>query len=104
MSGSERSTFEVPAARSKQGVLKAFAEALDFPAYFGHNLDALHDLLRDFAEGLSEPSTLVWHIDPEFKTSKAYQSVLSILRELESEKFKIVLRQPKISKGATKPE
>lgn len=92
MSGSERSTFEVPAARSKQGVLKAFAEALDFPAYFGHNLDALHDSLRDFAAGLSEPTTLVWHIDREFKTSQAYRSVLSILRELESEKLKVVVK------------
>ncbi|WP_045076484.1 barstar family protein [Psychromicrobium lacuslunae] len=91
----QRPVFEVPAARSKQGVLKAFAEALDFPAYFGHNLDALHDSLHDFADGLSEPSTLVWHIDPWFKNSQAYRSVLMILRELESEKLRVEARDVK---------
>ncbi|NYE96279.1 RNAse (barnase) inhibitor barstar [Psychromicrobium silvestre] len=88
----QRRIYDVPAAESKEGVLKNFAQSLDFPSYFGHNLDALEDSLRDFAEGLAEPSTLVWNIDPEFKRSKAYASVLSILHGVESARLRIELR------------
>jgi len=33
--------------RSKDSMLKAIAAALEFPAYFGHNLDALYDCLTE---------------------------------------------------------
>ncbi|MFE2754143.1 barstar family protein [Actinosynnema sp. NPDC059335] len=36
-------------ARSKQAAIAAIADALSFPAWFGHNLDALHDCLTDLS-------------------------------------------------------
>jgi RNAse (barnase) inhibitor barstar len=38
---------ELARVRSKQEVLRAFAEALDFPSHFGANWDALEDCLED---------------------------------------------------------
>ena len=37
----------LPAARDKNGFLKAMAKALRFPDYFGHNWDAFYDCLLD---------------------------------------------------------
>ncbi|WP_394940750.1 barstar family protein [Psychromicrobium sp. YIM B11713] len=88
-----RRIFEVAAQHSKAGVLEAFAQALDLPSYFGHNLDALADSLHDFADGLNEPSTLIWNVAPEFKASKAYRSVLSMVHEAENAQLKVVVRQ-----------
>jgi hypothetical protein len=34
-------------ARSRSAVLRAIAKAVDFPEYFGSNMDALYDCLRD---------------------------------------------------------
>ena len=40
---------DVGEARDKAGLLDAFARALSFPAWFGHNWDALDDALRDLS-------------------------------------------------------
>ena len=40
----------VPAGPSTADSLERFAEVLDFPDWFGRNLDALADCLHDFAE------------------------------------------------------
>ena len=40
---------DLRAARDPARVLAAFAEALRFPAYFGHNWDALEECLTDLA-------------------------------------------------------
>ncbi|ABY22169.1 conserved hypothetical protein [Renibacterium salmoninarum ATCC 33209] len=76
------SRFEIPAAESKEGVLDAFARALNFPKHFGHNFDALADCLRDFADAATVPVTLVWHVDPTFKATRAHRIVLEILAEV----------------------
>lgn len=44
-----REVHVVTAAATKAATLEAFAEALDFPAWFGGNLDALSDCLRHLA-------------------------------------------------------
>ncbi len=36
-------------ARTKQAALAAIADALSFPDWFGHNLDALYDCLTDLS-------------------------------------------------------
>ncbi|WP_026423069.1 barstar family protein [Actinokineospora inagensis] len=40
-------TIDGAPLRTKAAVLTAFADALSFPDWFGHNLDALHDCLTD---------------------------------------------------------
>ena len=46
--------------RSPDELHRAFADALDFPAYYGHNLDALHDCLTEQAESVG---VIVVHVD-----------------------------------------
>src|ERR1044072_5699269 len=66
----------------KASTLTAFAEALSFPDYFGHNLDALYDCLTDLSSlppgghVLVRPGSDAWpKADP--KPSLAIRSVLS---------------------------
>ncbi len=46
--------------RSPQAILEKFARDLDFPDWFGRNLDALYDLLTGWVEG---PVRIVWRRD-----------------------------------------
>lgn len=64
---------------SKPEVLAAVAEALEFPAYFGKNLDALVDCLRDVAE----PTVLLWDGWSPFARSDehSFRAVLEIAGE-----------------------
>src|SRR5438105_455599 len=48
------------AARTKLQMLDAIAAALDFPAYFGRNLDALWDCLQDLSWLPEGRHVLVW--------------------------------------------
>lgn len=66
----------------KASTLSAFAEALSFPDYFGHNLDALYDCLTDLSWLPHGEHVLIWpgsdalrRADP--KTYLAIRSVLS---------------------------
>ena len=66
----------------KVSTLTAFAEALSFPDYFGHNLDALYDCLTDLSWLPRGEHVLIWpgsdvlrRADP--KTYLAVRSVLS---------------------------
>ena len=45
----ERAIIECSAVQNKEDLHAALAKALDFPAWYGGNLDALHDLLTDIA-------------------------------------------------------
>ena len=64
----------------RAGVLVAIKEAFGFPEWFGHNLDALVDALRDVT---SEPGTvLVWSGAAMFAANdrQQYEKVLAVLR------------------------
>lgn len=62
-SGEEATSQIVRGGRTKAKAIAAFAEALDFPSWFGHNLDALADLLDEYAaQGIREEGSwwLIW--------------------------------------------
>ena len=65
----------------KGSVLAAFQDALGFPGWFGHNLDALADSLGDVD---ARPGTLVvWRDASKLSETDpaTYRAVLAILRE-----------------------
>ncbi|MFD7654028.1 barstar family protein [Actinosynnema sp. NPDC059797] len=47
-------------ARTKAEAVAAIADALDFPDWFGHNLDALYDSLTDLSWLPPGEHVLVW--------------------------------------------
>jgi RNAse (barnase) inhibitor barstar len=64
--------------RTKAAMLDALATALDFPDYFGHNLDALNDLVNDLPPG---EHTLVWRSPDVLRKADpdTYAQILDIL-------------------------
>lgn len=66
-------------------LLDHIAKTLHFPAYFGHNLDALADCLRD----LDQPTVLTWDRPDD-------PAVLAVLRartaEADRPKFAVLVR------------
>jgi RNAse (barnase) inhibitor barstar len=84
-SSARRRTAVVPAAESKREVLVAFGKALEFPEYYGANLDALNDCLQDLAaelaNGEGEPLAVEWHVHPAFRRQAAYAVVKGILED-----------------------
>jgi RNAse (barnase) inhibitor barstar len=54
----------VDGALDRAGTLSAFGRALSFPAYYGHNLDALEECLRDLSWLPAGPVELVWEDGP----------------------------------------
>ncbi|MGH3722302.1 MAG: barstar family protein [Pseudonocardiaceae bacterium] len=67
---------------SKAEALDAIGVALSFPAWYGRNLDALHDCLAD----LSGDHVLIWagHRQLEAADPNSYQAVLAVLNEAPS--------------------
>lgn len=75
-----RAVALVPESTDKRSLLDSFAAALSFPAYFGHNLDALADSLGDVHPG--EPTTVVWLAGSiERADPKLYSTVRTILQQ-----------------------
>lgn len=64
--------------RTKTAMLDALASALNFPAYFGRNLDALNDLVNDLPPG---EHTLTWRHPDALREGDpyAYAQILDIL-------------------------
>lgn len=57
---SGRVVHVVPAGADKAESLRLFAEVLRFPAWFGHNYDALADSLGDWAADQPGAWSLIW--------------------------------------------
>jgi RNAse (barnase) inhibitor barstar len=66
---------------SKAAVLDAIGAALNFPAWYGRNLDALHDCLVDLSWQPDGEHVLIWagHRQLEAADPEGYRAVLSVL-------------------------
>ena len=69
--------------RSRTEALDAFAAALEFPSWFGRNLDALLDCLIDLSWQTEGEHMLIWAGHGELAEADpiTYRAVLSILEE-----------------------
>lgn len=68
-------------ATSKAAVLDAIGAALNFPAWYGRNLDALYDCLLDLSWQPDGEHVLVWagHRQLEAADPEGYRAVLAVL-------------------------
>ena len=66
-------TLSCSGLETKQQLHAALAEALRFPNWYGHNLDALYDCLRDL-DGAVHLYLLDWETLPDWKA--AFRAVL----------------------------
>ncbi|MCE1178760.1 MAG: barstar family protein [Micrococcales bacterium] len=86
-----RSVSLVKGGADKEATLASFADALGFPDYFGHNLDALYDCLGDLADEQAARGSgeweIVWDDAAELRAAdpETYASILEILGEVESD-------------------
>ena len=72
------------AVSSMDDVHSAFAEALDFPGYYGRNLDALHDCLTEAAGPVT---VVVLEADAlREKLGESFSRLLLVLGDCEEEK------------------
>ncbi|WP_424184869.1 barstar family protein [Actinokineospora sp. G85] len=71
------------ALRSKRATLDAIAEALDFPAYSGRNLDALFDCLVDLSWLPEGEHVLVWSGSDALAAAdpRAHRGIRSVLED-----------------------
>lgn len=76
--------LDVEHITDKAGLLRVFADALSFPEWFGHNLDALLDCLTDL-DWLAPEQGLLIVIEgcamPATTCSETFDVVLDILRD-----------------------
>ncbi|WP_119313424.1 barstar family protein [Calidithermus terrae] len=68
---------------TKDKLLNALAETLQFPGYFGFNWDALNDCLKDF-NWLSQRRILLIHEDQTLLSGKDLTTYISILEDAAS--------------------
>lgn len=85
-------TIEVHAQDTLDATLRAFAREADFPDYFGNNLDALLDCLRD------EPDLHVVLLDAHVlkrADPDGYRGLRAVLRQAgsESEGFAFTIKR-----------
>jgi RNAse (barnase) inhibitor barstar len=83
-----RRTLLVPTAESKQAVLDAFSELLDFPGDYGVDLDALHDSLHDVADAVTDdgaaPVTVIWQVPAALRADRSFGVICETLQDAES--------------------
>jgi RNAse (barnase) inhibitor barstar len=82
-----RRALLVPAADTKQAVLEAFAQTIDFQAEDGLDLDALNDSLHDFADSISDdgltPTTFIWQAPSVFRADRSFGIICEVLQDAE---------------------
>src|SRR6478736_4285534 len=82
-----RRALVIPAADSKQAVLEAFRELLDFPEDYGVDLDALHDSLHDAADAVTDdgeaPVTFIWQVPAALRADRSFGVLCETLQDAE---------------------
>lgn len=78
-------------SKNRTAVLRGIGQVLEFPDYYGANLDALWDCLTD----LTEPTALVWHHWQDFAAEhpRDWAMLRTLLTERMAEKppFALIL-------------
>ena len=71
------------AITSKEAFFDAVAAALSFPDWFGRNLDALYDCLRDLSWLPAGEQELVWTASEVLREAdpRAYTRIVDVLRD-----------------------
>jgi RNAse (barnase) inhibitor barstar len=71
---------------SKAEALDAIGVAMNFPAWYGRNLDALHDCLADLSWQDHDEHVLVWagHRQLQAADPEGYRAVLAVLDDAAS--------------------
>lgn len=84
----------VEAGTDKASSLAHFARDLDLPSWFGHNLDALADVLRDLTDERGRPILLVWQGTERLRRRDpaAYRSIAAVLRDVAAERDDLDVR------------
>lgn len=77
----------IPGHATKAATLEAFSESLNFPEWFGMNLDALADCLDTLARESEGEWEIVWDGIAELRREdpRAATGIESILRELDED-------------------
>lgn len=88
-----RRVVDGAAIRSLENAYDALARALELPAHFGRNLDALWDSLTADLEG---PIELVWEQTERSRAALGgdFDRILQVLRDVEASRpdFRLILR------------
>lgn len=68
---------------SKAEALDAIGTALNFPAWYGRNLDALHDCLTDLSWQPAGEHVLIWtgHRQLEAEDPDGYRAIVAVLND-----------------------
>jgi RNAse (barnase) inhibitor barstar len=68
---------------TSDAVMAAIASALEFPSYFGHNLDALYDCLTDLSWLPAGEHVLIWSNPAPLRAADAtaYDAIAAVLTE-----------------------
>jgi len=83
-----RAVHVVRAGRDRRTSLAAFASTLDLADWFGHNLDALMDSLRDLNDERGRPVTVIWdHAETLHEhDTRTYRAIAAGLEDVERER------------------
>ncbi|PRY63350.1 barstar (barnase inhibitor) [Knoellia remsis] len=86
-----RTVEVIPAGATKEESLAAFSEVLNFPEWFGMNLDALADCLDTFARETTNEWELVWDGVARLRESdpKAAAGIESVLADVGADHPKV---------------